>query len=90
MKGKLKIQPAAQHGEESGACYGGTWAATPLALAEAMWVTATCWGKAEAAVVRPDQTQPSKNKQTKGREREREQGNGSGEEEGKATKDRNG
>lgn len=40
-------------------------------MAQAMPVTATCWLKAEAAVVRPDQT---KQKQTKGREslRERE------------------
>ena len=57
VKGKFKVQlTTTAKGEENRGCVSeGSWAAKPLTLEVAVPVTATCWLKAEEAVVRPEQ-----------------------------------
>ena len=43
----------------------GSWAAKPLTLGVAVPVTATCWPKAEEAVVRPEQIKSNQIKPNK-------------------------
>lgn len=67
MKGRFKVQlTATAKGEENGGCVSeGSWAAKPLTLGVAVPVTATCWPKAEEAVVRTEQIKPNQIKPNK-------------------------
>lgn len=67
VKGRFKLQlTATAKGEEKGGCVSeGSWAAKPLTLGVAVPVTATCWPKAEEAVVRPEQIKSNQIKPNK-------------------------